>query len=154
MPSLRELQDAVRRSIVDCDNVDAVAHVVADGITPQERLSVYRNTFIQTLIRALRLSYPAVDQLVGTEFFDATAREYIAQQPPRSGYLEEFGGDFSAFLGRFTPCVSVPYLPDVAQLEWAVSCALHRRLSRSPSQASPGPAVAEPPHARRLRQTA
>ncbi|KPU61644.1 hypothetical protein AN403_5708 [Pseudomonas fluorescens] len=125
MPSLRELQDAVRRSIVDHDDVDAMAHIVADGIAAQERLSIYRNTFAQTLIRALRLSYPAVDRLVGTEFFDATAREYIAQQPPRSSYLDEFGGDFAAFLEGFAPCASVPYLPDVARLEWAVSCALH-----------------------------
>jgi hypothetical protein len=125
MPSLRELQDAVRRSIVDRDDVDAMVYVVADGIAAQGRLSVYRNTFAQTLIRALRLSYPAVDRLVGTNFFDAAAREYIAQQPPRSSYLDEFGGDFAAFLGRFAPCASVPYLPDVAQLEWAVSCALH-----------------------------
>lgn len=125
MPSLRELQNAVRRSIADHDDVDAMAYIVAHGIAPQERLSVYRNTFAQTLIRALRLSYPTVDRLVGTEFFDAAAREYIAHQPPRSSYLDEFGGDFAAFLGRFAPCASVPYLRDVARLEWAVSCALH-----------------------------
>lgn len=125
MLSLRELQDAVRRSIVDRDDVDAMAHIVADGIAPRERLSVYRNTFAQTLIRALRLSYPAVDRLVGVEFFDVAARGFIAQQPPRSSYLDEFGGDFAGFLERFAPAASVPYLPDVARLEWAVSRALH-----------------------------
>ncbi|MGH8241239.1 MAG: HvfC/BufC family peptide modification chaperone, partial [Steroidobacteraceae bacterium] len=61
MPSLRDLQDAVRRSIIERDDVDAIAQIVANGIAPQDRLSIYRNTFTQTLIRALRLSYPAVD---------------------------------------------------------------------------------------------
>ncbi len=136
MPSLRELQDAVRRSIVDRDDVDAMAHVVADGIAQQERLSIYRNTFAQTLIRALRLSYPAVDRLVGVEFFDAAAREFIAQQPPRSSYLDEFGGDFVAFLRRFAPAASVPYLPDVARLEWAVSRSLHAADARALTIAS------------------
>ncbi|MGH8033774.1 MAG: HvfC/BufC family peptide modification chaperone [Lysobacterales bacterium] len=125
MPSLRELQDAVRRSMIEHDDAAAVRHIVAAGIAPQERLSVYRNTFTQTLIRALRLSYPAVDRLVGAEFFDAAARDFIVQQPPRSGYLDEFGGDFAAFLERFAPAASVPYLGDVARLEWAVSRALH-----------------------------
>lgn len=81
MPSLRELQDAVRRAIVERDDLDAVASIVASGIAPQGRLSVYRNTFASTLIRALRLSYPAVDRLVGAAFFDGAALDHR-----RAGY--------------------------------------------------------------------
>lgn len=125
MPSLRELQHAMRRGIAERNDADAVAHIVAAGIAPQERLAVYRNTFGLTLLRALRLSYPAVDRLVGAEFFDAAAREFIAAYPPHSSYLDEFGADFAAFLEAFTPAASVPYLADVARLEWAVSRALH-----------------------------
>lgn len=125
MPSLRELQDAIRRSIIERDDLDAASWVVADGIAPQGRLSVYRNTFASTLIRALRLSHPAVDRLVGTAFFDAAAREFITLHPPRSSYLDEFGGDFADFLQQYRPAASVPYLADVARLEWAVSRAIH-----------------------------
>ena len=125
MPSLLELQEAVRRSILEHDDGEAVRHIVGAGMAPQERLSVYRNTFTQTLTRALRLSYPAVDRLVGAEFFDAAAHDFIALQPPRSSYLDEFGGDFAGFLERFAPAASLPYLGDVARLEWAVSRALH-----------------------------
>lgn len=125
MPSLRELQDAVRRAIVERDDLDAVASIVAGGITPQGRLSVYRNTFASTLIRALRLSYPAVDRLVGAAFFDGAARTFVDGHPPRSSYLDEFGGDFADFLGHFPPAASVPYLADVARLEWAVNRAVH-----------------------------
>ncbi|MBB4517498.1 hypothetical protein GGD68_006301 [Paraburkholderia fungorum] len=126
MPSLCELQDAMRRGIVDHDEAGAIAHIVAaGGVAPQDRLAVYRNTFAQTLIRALRLSYPAVDRLVGAEFFDAAAHEFVLRHPPRSSYLDEYGGEFADFLGQFAPAASVPYLPDVARLEWAVSCAIH-----------------------------
>ncbi len=125
MPSLRELQCAMRHSIVERDDANTVAHIVANGIPAQERLSVYRNTFTQTLIRALRLSYPAVDRLVGQEFFDASAHEFIVRRPPKSSYLDEFGGDFADFLEGFAPAASVPYLADVARLEWAVCRALH-----------------------------
>ena len=124
-PSLRELQEAVRRSIVAHDDGEAGRYIVGAGIAPQERLSVYRNTFTQTLIRALRLSYPAVDRLVGAEFFDAAARDFIVAQPPCSSHLDEFCGDFPGFLERFAPAAAVPYRGDVARLEWAVSRALH-----------------------------
>jgi hypothetical protein len=125
MPSLHDLQEAVRRAIVERDDLDAATYIVAGDIAPQGRLSVYRNTFASTLIRALRLSYPAVDRLVGAAFFDAAAREFIAQQPPCSSYLDEFGGDFADFLARLPSAASVPYLSDVARLEWAVSRAVH-----------------------------
>ncbi|AJY27166.1 hypothetical protein BTM_6171 (plasmid) [Burkholderia thailandensis 34] len=125
MPSLRDLQDAIRRSIVERDDLDAAVWIIDNGLEPGRRLSVYRNTFASTLIRAMRLSFPAVDRLVGTEFFDATVREYIALQPPHSGYLDEFGSDFADFLEQFPPAQSVPYLPDVARLEWVVSRSLH-----------------------------
>ena len=125
MPSLRELQDAMRRSVLSRDDLDAAAWIVDEGIEPARRLSVYRNTFASTLIRAMRLSCPAVDRLVGIAFFDAAVREYIAVRPPQSSYLDDFGGDFADFLAQFPPARSVPYLPDVARLEWAVSRSLH-----------------------------
>jgi len=124
-PSLHELQLALRRSIVAQDDEEAGRHVLSTGIAPQERLAVYRNTFLLTLVRALRLSYPAVARLVGAEFFEAAARDFIAGEPPRSSYLDEFGGAFAGFLERFAPAATLPYLADVARLEWAVSRALH-----------------------------
>lgn len=139
MPSLRELQHAVRRSILEHDDGEAIRHIVGAGIAPQDRLSVYRNTFTQTLVRALRLSYPAVDRLVGAEFFDAAARDFIVKQPPRSSYLDDFGGDFAGFLERFAPAASVAYLGDVARLEWAVSRALHAPDAPPLAIASLGP---------------
>lgn len=124
-PSLLELQQALRRSIVEGDDGEAVRHVLDAGLAPRERLAIYRNTFTLTLVRALRLSFPAVDRLVGAEFFDAAARDFIAGQPPLSSWLDEFGGGFAGFLERFAPAATLPYLGDVARLEWTVSRALH-----------------------------
>lgn len=123
-PSLHELQLALGHSIVDDDDRLAGAHVVAAGLAPRERLAVYRNTYLLTLVRALRLSYPAVERLVGAEFFEAAARGFIAGAPPRSSWLDEYGAGFAGFLERFAPAASLPYLGDVARLEWTVSRAL------------------------------
>ena len=125
MPTLLDLQHAVCRAIVAGENRDAATHVIADGIDPGARLSIYRNTFLTSLTAALRLSYPAVHRLVGDAFFEGAAPIFIAERPPRSAYLDEYGADFPEFLARFPPAASVPYLPDVARLEWAVNRALH-----------------------------
>jgi hypothetical protein len=39
--------------------------------------------------------------------------------------LNAYGESFSGFLERFAPAATLPYLPDVARLEWAVNRALH-----------------------------
>jgi hypothetical protein len=125
MPSLREVQQAVQRSVLLHEDPVAAAYIVDEGVAPAERLSIYRNTFAGSLTTALRLSFPAVYRLVGAEFFTAAARIFVHEQPPRSAYLDEYGAGVPAFLARFPPAASLAYLPDVARLEWAVSRALH-----------------------------
>lgn len=125
MPALHELQRALRRSLVERDDGDAAAYIRPDGVAAAYRLSIYRNTFYGTLTNALRLSYPALHRLVGADFFEASAQKFIEAQPPRGAYLDEYGAGFPEFLAQFPAATSVPYLPDVARLEWAVSCALH-----------------------------
>jgi hypothetical protein len=125
MSSLLEIQSAVRRSFVAQDNVEAAAAIIGDGLLPEARLNIYRNTFIGTLTTALRLSFPAVHRLVGAEFFEDSASIFAAAAPPRAAYLNAYGEAFPAFLAQFAPAAALPYLADVARLEWAVNRALH-----------------------------
>lgn len=125
MPSLREVQHAIQRSVVLRDDSAAAAYIVDGGLAPEQRLSVYRNTFVSSLANALRLLFPAVHRLVGVEFFDGAAQIFVHEQPPRGPYLDEYGEGFPEFLARFPPAASLAYLPDVARLEWAVNRALH-----------------------------
>ena len=125
MPTLRDLQHALRASLVERQHDAAAAAIIADDLPAEDRLGIYRNTFIGTLTMALRLSYPAVERLVGAEFFDAAASIFIRDEPPRSAYLNEYGAGLADFLAGFPPAASLAYLPDVARLEWAVNRALH-----------------------------
>jgi hypothetical protein len=124
-PSLRDLQCALCASLVGSDVGAAGRYVVADGLAPERRLSVYRNTFDSTLANALRITYPAVHKLVGAEFFEGAARLFAHEHPPRTSCLDLYGADFADFLAAFAPAASLPYLPDVARLEWTVNRALH-----------------------------
>jgi Putative DNA-binding domain len=123
VPTLLELQRAMRASLIDHDDGPAAA-MLAESV-PADRLNVYRNTFVTGVTKALRLSYPAVHRLVGNNFFEGVAGLFIAQHPPRAAYLDEYGADFPQFLRGFQPAASLAYLPDVARLEWAVNRAIH-----------------------------
>src|SRR5258708_8948185 len=124
-PSLLELQRAMCASLVAHDDRGISAHVVDAGMSPAERLDVYRNTFASVLTTALRLSYPAVHRVVGAEFFEGAARVFIEARPPKSACLDDYGEKFADFLSDFEPAASLAYLPEVARLEWAVNRALH-----------------------------
>jgi hypothetical protein len=122
MPTLLETQRAVRASLVDGDRA-AAAMLVEPGHA--DRLDIYRNTFMIGVTKALRLTYPAVHRLVGADFFDGAAAQFIAQHSPRTAYLDDYGGAYPDFLRSFPPAASLPYLADVARLEWAVGRAIH-----------------------------
>lgn len=131
MPRLLDVQRAMIRAVVDRDALEAALYVVAGGLAPADRLAVYRNTFDLNLAKALRLTFPAVEKLVGAEFFEGAALVFVHQYPPRSGCLDDYGSEFADFLARFGPASSLEYLPDVARLEWAVGCAIHAADSQA-----------------------
>lgn len=101
------------------------------GVTahaPQEaaqRFAVYRNNVAHSLTRALTRRFPVVERLVGAEFFTAMARLYIEAEPPPSPRIFLWGEGFASFLRSFAPVRSLPYLPDVARLEWLRGQAYH-----------------------------
>jgi hypothetical protein len=123
MPTLLEIQKAMQASLLRRDT-DAVAAMLAVHVTA-DRLDIYRNTFIHTMTKALRLCFPVTERLVGAEFFEGAAQIFIAEHPPRAAWLDQFGAEFPGFLRSFPPANSIAYLGDVAELEWAVCSALH-----------------------------
>lgn len=124
MPTLLECQQAMGRWLL----AGGAAAAVAEPATayPPERLEIYRNGSRSTLVNALRLAFPAVQRVVGEQFFEAAVCQFIGGHPPTSAYLNEYGAEFGVFLGStFAPAAIVPYLADLCALEWAVNRALH-----------------------------
>lgn len=88
------------------------------GQVSQRRFNVYRNNIATSLIEALADTFPTVCQLVGEDFFKACAQAFINQQLPNSPLLFQYGKEFPDFLDNVAQAQSVPYLSDVARLEW------------------------------------
>jgi hypothetical protein len=122
MPALRELQQQIACALLD----DAAATTFAATLALDPSvLTIYRNTRLGTLTRALATAFPAVRALVGEDFFEAAARQFIRAEPPATACLDDYGERFAAFLAQLPPAAGIAYLADVARLEWAVNRALH-----------------------------
>jgi len=64
-------------------------------------------------------------ELVGEAFFGAMGRCFVRARPPQSPVMAEYGAGFADFIAGFAPARTLPYLPDVARLEWLRLAALH-----------------------------
>ncbi|MEO1112848.1 MAG: DNA-binding domain-containing protein [Pseudomonadota bacterium] len=96
-----------------------------DGKTAPKRFNVYRNNVVASLCEALQQSFPAVESLLGEDYFKALARAFVAEHPPASPVLMWYGAEFGDFIGTFPPLQAYPYLADVARAEWAWLQAYH-----------------------------
>ncbi len=94
-------------------------------LAQSRRFDVYRNNVMVSLIEALEQGFPAVRRLVGSDFFKAAAKAFIRHSPPTSPVLLLYGEGFGDFLDGFEPAAGVPYIGDVARLEWARLAAYH-----------------------------
>jgi Putative DNA-binding domain len=114
------LQQPFVRALTDPD-----AALPPGVIGSAARFNIHRNNIAASLTAVLASRYPVIRRLVGDDFFRAAAGTFIARHPPQSPVLMEFGGNFAAFLAALEPAASLPYLPDIARLEWARHAAYH-----------------------------
>jgi hypothetical protein len=96
------------------------AQVLIGPVSAAEALGLHRNTVLHALTNALRLTFPTVDALVGDAFFDQAALAFVEERPPARACLTGYGSGFADFLARYDFAADLPYLPDVARLDFAV----------------------------------
>ncbi|CAN7752013.1 DNA-binding domain-containing protein [Variovorax sp. LjRoot290] len=126
MLALPDIQARVMDALLLRGGAAATALVrPTEPLSARQRLQVYRNNMFESLIAALGAVYPVVARLVGTGFFRHATKACISAHPSRSSNLQDFGGEFPGFLRAYPPAADLPYLPDVAALEWALHRAYH-----------------------------
>jgi len=119
MPSLRELQQGFTDAVLGAADVPPMFALAgtADGV---ERIAIYRRSIFTNYRNALGATYPVVKRLVGAPFFHAAADEFVRAHPSLSGDLNIYGCEFGDFLAAYPYAAELPYLPDVARLEWSI----------------------------------
>jgi len=124
---LRDMQALFTKTMLD--HPDAVAkpdQILATLFTGEEsnlpeRLKIYRNNIVSNLTNALLATYPLIRKLTGEDFTTSLLRSYALKNPPHEACLARYGAGLDEFIKTFTPAQSLPYLPDVARLEWAIN---------------------------------
>lgn len=122
MSPLRDLQQHFAASLLG----EATWVAFAPARVPGDvGLLVHRDNVLGGLTEALATQYPVVQAVVGDTFFGAMAREFLRVSPPNGPVMIGYGATFAAFLASFPPVQSLPYLPDLARLEYAMHEAYH-----------------------------
>jgi hypothetical protein len=122
--------------------VDALAALRNRVHSPWARgLAAYQANGHDLAERALRAAYPVVAALVGGDSFATMACELWHRHPPVRGDLACWGDALPAFVDHNPQLADVPYLADVARVEWA----LHRAAGAPDAGADPASFAAVDP---------
>ena len=93
--------------------------ILDDAPDRDARFSVYRNNTLANLTAALLDVHPVVARLVGERFFDHVATEYARAYASGSSDIHEYGDQFADFIRAHSAMYTMPWIADVACLEWA-----------------------------------
>jgi len=125
MLTLRDLQAAFAAHLRGEDRPGLADAVVGDTITAAARLRIHRHHVWRSLAGALASTFPTVQTLVGEAFFRTMAEGFVLREPPVHPVLAEYGADFPAFVSGYGPAAALPYLGDMAKLDWALNVFFH-----------------------------
>jgi len=118
VPALLETQQEFVRHVRGEDS-RVLQWVHGAGLTPAARMAVYRNSYLLNFTDALLTSFPAVARLVGDDFFEGATQRFVGAHPSSYGDLNRYGAGFADFLAHLPEAANIPYLADIARLEWA-----------------------------------
>ncbi|MGE3332243.1 MAG: putative DNA-binding domain-containing protein [Rhodospirillaceae bacterium] len=92
-----------------------------EGLAPDaaRRVAIHRATIEVGLNQTLLNAFPVLARIVGAPTFKSLAAGYINGAPPRHPVLSTYGRGFPAYVAAQPIAASLPYLHDVARLEWA-----------------------------------
>lgn len=126
--SLRDVQAAFAAHFSGHDQPELVAAIGGDSRTALQRLQLHRHHVTRSVAAALAATFPTVAAVVGQEFFGLLARDFMAGTALEDPVLSRYGEHFPQFLTAKQDMHGLPYLADVARLDWALNVAFHAGL--------------------------
>lgn len=83
-------------------------------------LKIYQNNLLMTATRALMLSYPVIQKMLGKEAMTALAKQLLEFDPPNHGDWAEWGEKLADYITKTSLIKDHPFLYDTAKLEWKI----------------------------------
>lgn len=126
--SLREIQHEFRTLVGPGEDPSKAKEIPLNpqaGVPGTERVSVYAHGYYGRIQEALAEIYAAVKHVLGEKIFNELVHAYAEQYPSGEYNLTYAGRNFPEFLKDPRVAEEMPFLSDLAQLEWQVSQAFH-----------------------------
>ncbi|TMA31133.1 MAG: DUF692 family protein [Deltaproteobacteria bacterium] len=90
----------------------------------EDRLGIYANAYFLRIRDSLASDFRAVRRAVGEHAFHRLVAEYLVEQSSHEPTLAALGEQLPGFLSRHGLSRMLPFLPELAQLEWSALQAL------------------------------
>lgn len=81
--------------------------------------AIHARNVRNSLMTALRQSFPVTARLAGSRVFDRLASDFMVRHPPRLGWISAYGAQLPDFIGKHATSGSQACLADIARIEWA-----------------------------------
>jgi len=128
-PTFAELQQSLATLVLDgCDVGLAHRVAVPPGVDVSTRLGVYSGGYPARLREALLEAFPAVAKILGDGSLASMVARYRPQVPTGWCNLNYVGRALPNFLLSDRLAEELPFLPDLARLEWCVVECFHARV--------------------------
>lgn len=132
MPELKCLQESFAAALANAAQARTEAGLFqGKPEDAAERLALYRGNLFAAAKKALGSAFPITVKIVGAEFFEGLAREYMRCYPSVNGDLNEYGEALPRFVAEFAHTQDLPYLPDVTRMEWLAHRAYYAKDAQS-----------------------
>ena len=82
-------------------------------------LAIYRRNLVASACRALAVTFPTVEQLIGESLFRHAVQQMLSEFPPTAPDWGVWGEHFGRLLGQLPELQCYPYVSDCAQLDYA-----------------------------------
>lgn len=86
----------------------------------QKALNIYHNNFIENGIRALAITFPSVEGLIGADSFRILAKHYLIDEPKTQFDWGDYGESFSEYIDEQEALAEYPFLGEAAELDWLI----------------------------------
>ena len=107
---------------VDAPLPDGLKPFIANNAYPTSGrgLNCYQSNAHAVAERALSAAYPVVTAILSTESMAQLARALWHTHPPTRGDLAQWGDTLASFMANSPQLADLPWLADVARVEWAL----------------------------------
>lgn len=143
MMKLKQLQAKFAESLFYTNNDITEAIKQTTAVTAEQRVQVYRNSFIMGVTEALAMTYQHTSALVGEDFFNSVSRAFILSTPPAENNIITYGVGFDEYLHSLPQLAEMPFIGEMARFEWLLEQTANKEVENKQLDVSQLAALSE-----------